>query len=264
MLLQSSPEPHPTLSGSTVKNTGTYPAAPRSLPPGSGVDYARENRAMRDLSKLYSVRFAPDDKARKDRVWRVLCRYFFQKYVERTDTVLDIGAGHCEFINHIEARRRIAFDLNPDVRASAAVGVEVVQGVSTDLSAFRDELFDVVFVSNFFEHLPTKDDLLRTLGEVRRVVRPGGKLLILQPNIRLAGGAYWDFVDHHLPLTERTLVEAVELAGLQPTEVRARFLPFTSKSLLPQHPLLVRLYLKVLPAQWLLGRQSWIVAVRPR
>jgi hypothetical protein len=26
----------------------------------------------------------------------------------------------------------------------------------------------------------------------------------------------------------------------------------------------VRLYLKVLPAQWLLGRQSWIVAVRPQ
>jgi len=264
MLLQSSPEPHPTLSGSTVKNTGTYPALRRSLPRGSGVDYARENRAMRDLSRLYSVRFAPDDKARKDRVWRVLCRHFFQKYVERTDTVLDIGAGHCEFINHIEARRRIAFDLNPDVRANAAAGVEVVQGVSTDLSAFRDELFDVVFVSNFFEHLPTKDDLLRTLAEVRRVLRPGGKLLIVQPNIRLAGGAYWDFVDHHLPLTERSLVEAVELAGLQPTEVRARFLPFTSKSLLPQHPLLVRLYLKVLPAQWLLGRQSWIVAVRPR
>ena len=123
-----------------------------------------------NLSKLYSVRFAPDDKERKDRVWRVLCRDFFQRYVDRGDTVLDIGAGHCEFINHIEAHRRVAFDLNPEVRANAGAGVEVVQGVSTDLGAFRDELFDVVFVSNFFEHLSTKDDLLRTLGEVRRVL----------------------------------------------------------------------------------------------
>jgi SAM-dependent methyltransferase len=221
---------------------------------------------MRDLnlSKLYSVRFAPDDKERKARVWRVLCRHFFQRYVDRSDTVLDIAAGHCEFINHIEAKRRIAFDLNPEIRIHAATGVEVVQGLSTDLGAFRDELFDVVFVSNFFEHLPTKDDLLRTLAEVRRVLRPGGRLLILQPNIRLTGGAYWDFIDHHLPLTERSLVEAVELVGLEATEVRARFLPFTSKSALPQHPLLVRLYLKFPPAQWLLGRQSWVVAVRPR
>ena len=217
-----------------------------------------------NLAKLYSARFAPEDKERKARVWRVLCRHFFQRYVDPNDTVLDIGAGHCEFINHIEAKRRVAFDLNPEVRIHAAAEVEVVQGVSTDLSAFPDERFDVAFVSNFLEHLPTKDDLLRTLAEIRRVLRPGGRLLILQPNIRLTGGAYWDFIDHHLPLTERSLVEAFELVALQAVEVRARFLPFTSKSLLPQHPRLVRLYLMVPPIQWLLGRQSWIVAVRPR
>jgi len=217
-----------------------------------------------NLSKLYSVRFAQTEKDRKDRVWRVLCRHFFQKYVEPTASVLDIGAGYCEFINHIEARRRIAFDLNADVRANAAAGVEVVQGVSTDLGAFQSGSLDVVFASNFFEHLPTKNDLLVTLAEVQRVLRPGGKLLVLQPNIRLSGGAYWDFIDHHLPLTERSLVEAVELVGLRPLEVRARFLPFSSKSRLPQHPFLIRLYLKVLPAQWLLGCQSWIVAVKPQ
>src|SRR5260370_331125 len=205
-----------------------------------------------NVSKLYSVRFAPEDKERKDRVWRVLCRHFFQKYVDRAATILDIGAGHCEFINHIEAHRRIAFDLNAEVRANAGPGVEVVQGVSTDLSAFRDELFDVVFVSNFFEHLPTKDDLLRTLAEVHRVLRRGGKLLILQPNIRLAGGAYWDFVDHHLPLTEQSLVEAVELAGLQPTAGPAGVLPLTPQSLPPQHPPPGRLYRQLPPAHALL------------
>ncbi len=29
-------------------------------------------------------------------------------------------------------------------------------------------------------------------------------MLVLQPNIRYVGGAYWDFLDHHLPLTDRT------------------------------------------------------------
>jgi SAM-dependent methyltransferase len=103
---------------------------------------------------------------------------------------------------------------------------------------------------------------LRTLSEVRRVLRPGGHLLILQPNIRYAGGAYWDFFDHHLPLTERSLVEALELVGLKPTEVRPRFLPLTSKSALPQHPFFVWLYLKISIAQRILGQQSWIVAVK--
>ena len=122
---------------------------------------------------------------------------------------------------------------------------------------------DVAFVSNFFEHLPTKRDLLKTLTEVVRVLRPGGRLLILQPNIRYVGGAYWDFFDHELPLTERSLIEALELVGLKPIEVRPRFLPFTSKSAIPQHPALVWLYLKIPIMHRLLGRQSWIVARKP-
>ncbi len=215
------------------------------------------------LSKLYSLRFAPGEKERKDRVWQVLCRHFFQRYVDPRSTVLDLGAGYCEFINHIVSQRRIAFDVDEHVRAHAGPGVEIVQGVSTNLGAFPSGAIDVVFASNFFEHLPSKDDLLRTLAEVHRVLRQGGRLLILQPNIRYVGGAYWDFFDHHLPLTERSLVEAIELVGLKPTEVRARFLPFTSKSALPLHPFLVWLYLKVPMAQWLLGTQSWIVAERP-
>jgi hypothetical protein len=64
-------------------------------------------------------------------------------------------------------------------------------------------------------------------------------------------------------LTERSLVEALRIAGFDPLEVRSRFLPFTSKSALPQHPALVWLYLRVVPAQWLLGGQSWIVARKP-
>ena len=214
-------------------------------------------------SKLYSVRFNERDKAHKDRIWRVLCRSFFQRYVGADDTVVDLGAGFCEFINHIAARRRIAVDISEDVKTHAVAGVEVLLAPSDDMRALGDGAVDVVFASNFFEHLPTKSDLLRTLAEVRRVLRPGGRLLILQPNIRYAGGAYWDFFDHHLPLTERSLVEALELAALQPVEVRARFLPFSTKSALPQHPALVWLYLRVPLAHRLLGRQSWIVAQKP-
>jgi SAM-dependent methyltransferase len=176
--------------------------------------------------------------------------------------VLDIGAGYCEFVNHIVCRRKLALDLSEETPAHAGPGVEVVRAKSTDLSVLADETVDVAFASNFFEHLPDKQDLLATLAEVRRVLRPGGRCLILQPNIRYVGGAYWDFLDHHLPLTERSLVEALELVGLKPVEVRSRFLPFTSKSALPQHPFLVWLYLKLPLAHRVLGRQSWIVAVK--
>jgi hypothetical protein len=85
----------------------------------------------------------------------------------------------------------------------------------------------------------------------------------MQPNVRLVGGAFWDFFDHTLPLTERGMEEAMAVAGLRVVERRARFLPYTTKSRLPQWSWLVRLYLLLPPAQWLLGKQMLVVAERP-
>ena len=88
-------------------------------------------------------------------------------------------------------------------------------------------------------------------------------MLILQPNIRLVGAAYWDFLDHHTALTEKSLREAAELAGYETGQIITRFLPFTTKSRLPQAPWLVRWYLRVPPVRWLLGKQSLYVGSRP-
>ena len=94
--------------------------------------------------------------------------------------------------------------------------------------------------------------------------RPGGRVIILQPNIRLVGGKYWDFLDHRTALTERSLVEAAELAGLTTLHVVTRFLPFTTKSRLPRAPALVRWYLRFPPAWLLMGKQTLYVGERPR
>ena len=216
-----------------------------------------------ELSRLYQRRFTPAEQARKSALWAFLCEAFFQRYVRPTDRVLDLGAGYCEFINHIRCREKIAVDLNEDAAAHASPDVRLVRAPSTDLRVLADASVDVVFVSNFFEHLPTKDDFFTTLGELHRVLVPGGTLLILQPNIRFLADEYWDFVDHQLPLSDRSLVEALELLGLEPIEVRPGFLPFTTKSRLPQWPWLIRLYLHLPLAQWLFGRQAWVVARKP-
>ncbi len=215
-----------------------------------------------DASGLYAHRFDPEEKRAKARIWAVLCRDFFQRYVPAQSAVLDLGAGFCEFINHIAGARKYALDENPQVREHAAPEVEVHLGRADDLSWLAAHSLDVVFASNFFEHMPTKEALLATLTEVHRVLRPGGRLLILQPNIRFAYDVYWDFIDHHIALSDRSMVEALALSGFRPLEVRPRFLPFTTKSALPQWPILVQLYLRVPLAQRLLGKQMFIAAER--
>ena len=51
-----------------------------------------------------------------------------------------------------------------------------------------------------------------------------------------------------------------ECEVLHGAEERVRFLPFTSKSALPKWPWLVQLYLRLRPAQWLFGKQTFVVA----
>lgn len=213
------------------------------------------------LDSLYSTRFPEADRNSKDAIWRILCQHFLQRYIDTTDVVLDLGAGFGEFLRHIRCRRRIAVDIEQLSGRVLPAGTEEVFVPSHLLSSkVAHDSIDVVFCSNFLEHLPDKETFLATLGEIKTVLRPGGRLLVLQPNIRLVGGAYWDFVDHHLPLTDRTLVEASESLGFEVVEVIPRFLPYTTRSSLPQSPWLVRIYLAFRPAWWLLGRQTWFVA----
>jgi len=223
----------------------------------------RENDAM-DTVKLYRKRFGERARVNNDVIWAVLCKEFFQDYVRPSDTVLDLGAGYCEFINHIRCAKKIAVDLNDDTSSYAGPGVQVMKSLSSDMRLVPDAFVDVVFASNFFEHLPSKEEFLRTLREIKRVLRPEGRLLILQPNVRFLHGEYWDSLDHHLPLTDRSVVEALHLVGLRVVESRPRFLPDNAGDNRPSlHPWIVRLYLHAPPMQWLLGKQAWIVASKP-
>jgi len=217
------------------------------------------------LDQLYAARFPDAEREAKTRLWSVLCDAFFSRYVPRGGTVVDLGAGYCDFINHVRAARRIAVDLNPDTRRFAAPGVEVFGAPLERLSdVLEPASVDLAFASNVFEHLRSPDHLLAVLDGVREALRPGtGRLVVLQPNVRKVGGRFWDFFDHTLPLTEKGLAEALAVAGLRVIECRPGFLPYTTKSRLPQWPALVRLYLALPPAQWLLGRQMLVVAERP-
>ena len=114
-------------------------------------------------------------------------------------------------------------------------------------------------MSNYLEHLESSDAVIEQLRVAAELLRPGGRLIVLQPNIRLVGPRYWDFIDHRVALTERSLLEAAELANLRTVELITRFLPYSTKGRLPTAPALVRAYLHFRPAWWVLGRQTLYV-----
>lgn len=214
-----------------------------------------------DEQALYAQRFDADERAAKARLWAVLCQDFLQRYVAPQAAVLDLGAGSCEFINHIRCGAKFAVDGNPAVREYAAADVHTHCGPADQLG-WLPRPVDVVFSSNLFEHLPSPEVLLEVLRAVHGALRPGGRLVVIQPNIRFAYREYWDFLDHRLALSDRSLSEAVGLTGFAVRELRPRFLPYSTKGIRLGAPQLLRVYLRCPPLQWLTGKQMLLVAER--
>lgn len=214
-----------------------------------------------DLQRIYEARFSASIEYRKQ-VWKVLVAGWFQRFVGKSEAVLDLGCGYGEFSNAIQAGKKYAMDLNPDAPRHLGADVEFLLQDCSARWPLPDSSIDTVFTSNFFEHLPDKAALGRTLDEIRRCLKPGGRLVAMGPNIKYLPGTYWDFWDHHVVLTELSLREALENRNFSTELCLGKFLPYTMAGG-PRYPLsFVSAYLK-LPLAWrLFGKQFLVVAQR--
>ena len=218
---------------------------------------------MPDLAALYRFRFRESDRLQKSMIWKVLCERYFQRVIGDGKVVVDLACGYGEFINHIKAARKYGVDANPDAPKFLGPDVEFCLSRADKIDAIGDAMADVVFTSNFLEHLKTKDECDLVLAEVLRILKPGGRFIVMGPNIRYLASQYWDFYDHYLPLSHLSLEEGLVQAGYEIESIIARFLPYTTRSALPQHPALIALYLK-LPFAWrILGKQFLVIGRRP-
>ncbi len=111
--------------------------------------------------------------------------------VLKTDaTVLDLGAGagYVQAMNFRGLARKVCgVDLDPRVTANPFLD----EGIVSDVGAipYPDGSFDIVFADNVMEHLARPDEVF---SEIRRVLRPGGRLLFKTPNR-----------NHYMPLIAR-------------------------------------------------------------
>jgi SAM-dependent methyltransferase len=214
------------------------------------------------LQRIYRTRFEKT-RAYRAEVWRILIAEFFGKFIRPTDAVLDLGSGFGEFINNVSCQTKFAMDLNPDSGTVLGPEVKFLQQNCADVWHLPDASLDVVFTSNFFEHLPNKDALSHTLEQAWRCLMPSGRLIAMGPNIRRVQAAYWDFWDHHIALTHLSLQEVLLLHNFRIEQAWESFMPYTLVDS-PRYPLiLLRIYLR-LPLAWrILGRQFLIIARKP-
>jgi|ERR1035437_121169 SAM-dependent methyltransferase len=212
-----------------------------------------------ELDEVYKHRFSKENQSQKELIWKEIC-HFLQKEIPATGNVLELATDLGYFINNIEAKEKWATDIR-DVSSGLALNVKFVKGDGLSIDRqLPNSHFDTIFMSNYLEHLPSTYSVIQQLNVCKNLLKTGGRVIILQPNIRLIGSAYWDFIDHSVALTDKSLQEAVDLAGLKTHLVIKRFLPFTTKSRIPQSSFLVKLYLKFPPVWFFMGKQTLFIA----
>jgi SAM-dependent methyltransferase len=202
------------------------------------------------LGELYDAyfktRFGYD--ARRDEVWKEVVRWIQGQYIPPDSRVLDLGAGYCNFINHVHAREKHAVDVFSRFPEYAGPGVQTHVSTATDMPFFANDSFDVAFASNLVEHL-NRPDLILLLSELRRVLRLGGTLILMQPNFKYCSTTYFDDYTHLQIFTDASLYDFLEAYGFKMKASFPKFMPVNMKSTLrlnlPLLPLLVRTYLNL-------------------
>ena len=206
----------------------------------------------------HESRLTPD--AKRDVVWQALWRFYFRRLVPADACVLDLGSGYGNFINNVEAKRRIAMDMWPEFPGFLAPGIEAHVGPVTDLGFLDDGNVDFAFASNLFEHI-SQDAFARVLDGLRPKLSARGTLNIVQPNYRYASKEYFDDYTHVSIYSHISLADFLTANGYEVIQVIPRFLPLTVKSRMPVSPRLIAAYLAspIKP----LGKQMFLRA-RPR
>jgi len=217
----------------------------------------------KQLTEIYERRFK-NTHAYRLKVWQVLIKNFFSRWINKNGSVLDLGCGYGEFINNIQAQKKWGMDLNPATREKLNKDVQFIeQDCSSKWPLKESEKLDIIFTSNFFEHLPNKKCLSDTLNNAYKALNPGGRLIAMGPNIKYLPGLYWDFYDHHVILTEKSLAEALEIEGFEIEECIPRFLPYTMVGGFEYPLFFIKAYLYLSSIWWIKGRQFLVVAKKP-
>ena len=175
-------------------------------------------------------------------VWRAINEYF-SKFVNQSDTVLDIGCGYGDFSNGIKAKKKFAIDLNEDMHSYLNSEVEfMAQSVLEPYSHISTNSVDVVFASNLLEHF-NDTELSQLLSQIKAVLKNGGKLILMQPNIYYAYREYWDDYTHKKAFSHISLTDFLVANGFTLEHIEKRFIPFSLKSRLPKSYWITKLYL---------------------
>lgn len=164
-----------------------------------------------------------------------LCNYIYKTYLKKYKKggknlrLLDLGSGKG---NHLVAFKRLG--ISPFGIDKRKEFLRIPHGIKVKLCdlekekiPFKTGYFDFMFSKSVIEHVENIEHMMK---ECRRVLRPGGVIVVITPDWRSHMKYYYDDFTHRSPLTRKGLQNVLRLFGFKVVFCDIFYqLPFTWK-----------------------------------
>jgi len=144
-----------------------------------------------------------------------LCRYLFDRYnIKFGDKLLDVGCGRGDFTKGFKNLGLDVFGIDREKSNSEMlkeIDIKIID-IENDVFPFKDGVFDFVFSKSVIEHLLKPDNFIK---EIYRVLKPGGRIIILTPDWQSQIKIFYDDYTHMHPYTVTGLGDLLQISGFK-------------------------------------------------
>jgi len=147
-----------------------------------------------------------------------LCNYLFQRFnMKKGDKLLDAGCGRGDFIKEFRNLGLEVFGIDQergDSEILKQIEVKLID-IENNPFPFSDGIFDFVFSKSVIEHLWNPENFM---SENYRILKPGGRIIIMTPDWRSQRHIFYDDFTHVHPYTQLSLKDMLKIYNFQDVE----------------------------------------------
>ncbi len=143
-----------------------------------------------------------------------LISYLSKRFnLENNIEILELGCGRCDILFEFQNAGFGCKGLDREISSvQNEYGLEVKHcDIANDVFPYDDESFDVVYHKSVLEHIYDPENLM---GETIRILKPGGKLIILTPDWHTQWKNFFEDFTHSRPYDVMSLSDLLRVYGL--------------------------------------------------
>lgn len=135
-------------------------------------------------------------------------------YLKKAGKFLEIGCGRGDFLNAFYSYGLDCYGVDiekKNIEISSAIDVRQCD-LTKEKLPFADNSFDTVYHKSLIEHLLDPQNLME---ETYRVLKDGGRLIILTPDWQSQMRVFYEDFTHRRPYTKEALSDLLEMCGFK-------------------------------------------------